>query len=134
MGDEDASRKDAIRKRLRLARYPRRSAAVFTDENDHNPWVLEDCPQCRGLGKVCHEGEGLAWQESCSACEERGTTGEVVRYFLAPGPAVTVAVDSHGWVTCPRCERRFSTQSLDHWTGRRHRTCGQALMLDGMAR
>ena len=131
MGAGDESRKEAIRKRLRLARYPRRRAAVFSDENEHNPWVLEDCHSCQGRGTHCHERDGVASLEPCAACDGRGTSGDVVRYFdCEPSwPGVEVAVDAHGWVTCPRCQRRFSTRHRDTWTGRRHLTCGQALML-----
>ena len=55
---DDEARKAEIRRRLTLARYPRRSKARFTDENDHNPLVLQDCPQCHGSG-----ARGERWAE-----------------------------------------------------------------------
>ena len=67
--------------------------------------------------------------DTCSACEGLGTTTQVVRYFPEEGPEAEAVVDAHGWVTCPRCERRFSTWHRDTWTGRRHLTCGQLIRL-----
>jgi hypothetical protein len=130
MGDDVNKRKDEIRRRLRLSRYPRRSAAVFTDENDHNPLILEDCPRCGGRGRVCtspHPDEYVL--DDCPACGGLGTTTEVVHYFPGTSPEAEAVVDAHGWITCPRCERRFSTRHRDTWTGRRHLTCGQGIRL-----
>lgn len=121
-------RKEEIRRRLRLSRYPRRSAAVFTDENDHNPLILEDCPKCGGRGQLCtfHPPDAYVLDD-CPACGGLGTTTEVVPYFTDTGPEVEALVDEQGWLTCPRCERRFSTRYHSTWTGRRHLTCGQLI-------
>jgi hypothetical protein len=127
-------RKNAIRTRLTLAKYPRRSEAVFDDANGHNPLVLEPCPSCRGSGHVCEGSmDGRAYfMSECAMCEGSGVSGAVARYFpddVAALPAIAVEVDELGWTTCPRCERRFATCSKSAWTGRRHLTCGQKLEL-----
>jgi hypothetical protein len=128
--DPNARRKEEIRRRLRLSRYPRRSAAVFSDENGHNPWVLEDCPECGGRGHNCEErGSGCYVMVTCAACEGLGTTTQVVRCYPEDESEAEAVVDEHGWMTCPRCERRFSTRYRDTWTGRRHLTCGQLVRL-----
>ncbi|MFP2903703.1 hypothetical protein ACLESD_01235 [Pyxidicoccus sp. 3LFB2] len=128
--DDNARRKEEIRRRLRLSQYPRRRDAVFTDENGHNPWILEDCPECRGQGRIDRLTENDTYVlETCSACEGLGTTTQVVRYFLEERPEALAMVDVHGWITCPHCGRRFSTRHRDTWTGRRHLTCGQLIRL-----
>ncbi|HZH16690.1 MAG TPA: hypothetical protein VE057_20215 [Archangium sp.] len=130
MGDDVNKRKEEIRRRLRLSRYPRRDAAVFTDENDHNPLILEDCPRCGGRRTVCTSPSPDTYVlDECPACGGLGTTTEVVPYFADTGPEAEAVVDEHGWLTCPRCERRFSTRYRQNWTGRRHLTCGQAIRL-----
>jgi hypothetical protein len=135
MSDDVERRKEEIRRRLRLSRYPRKSRAVFSDENGHNPWVLEDCPNCGGRGHKCEERENgtMYLMVECSGCEGLGTTTQVVRFFPEDGPETVeleAVVDEHGWITCPRCERRFSTRYTHHsWTGRRHLSCGQFVRL-----
>ena len=47
-----------IKRRILLAKYPRRANARFADAPDPNPLVLEDCPRCGGRGYICDESEG----------------------------------------------------------------------------
>lgn len=109
---------------------PRRWAATFDEANDHDPLVLEDCPDCGGRGAICVELEGVAELGTCPACSGVGTTGRTVHYYAAAPPlaaAVEVATDAEGRVTCPVCSQRFSTGDPLAWTGRRHRPCGTPL-------
>lgn len=46
-------------------------------------------------------------------------------------PLQSAEPDASGWVTCPGCGWRFSTSDAAAWTGRRHRRCGQRVMLAG---
>ena len=70
---------DNLRRRIALRRYPRRFAATFTDENDHNPRVLQDCPACSGSGQHCHHNIASNGHEYalgvCAACSGTGVTG-----------------------------------------------------------
>jgi hypothetical protein len=121
-----AEKKDAIRRRLLVSRYPRRDAAIFEDANDHNPLVLEDCPSCRGSGKRCsQEGSSYAL-DTCASCEGTGITFNIVPYFSSDAPAEAAIVDAAGWLKCPGCRRRFAMYDKRAWTGRRHR-CGQKI-------
>lgn len=126
-------KKADIRRHLMLMRYPRRSEATFTDANDHNPLVLQECPECGGSG---HAGEarteqGIAVEvdDVCTACGGSGLTGEAEHYFLDDCPETEVMADTAGWLTCPRCRWRFSLHDRNAWTGRRHRRCGQKLRI-----
>jgi DnaJ-class molecular chaperone len=73
--------KENLRSRMALRGYPRRSAATFTDENDHNPRLLQDCPECSGSGTQCHHNITSSGEEYalaiCTACKGAGVTGEV---------------------------------------------------------
>ena len=124
---------DDIRRRLTLTRYPRRSAASFTEENGHNPLVLQDCALCSGKGKVCEldtsDGEQAYVLDVCSACSGSGVTGEVEPYFSNDQPEVTAEADQHGWLTCPTCGWRFAIRDARAWTGRRHLQCGQRILV-----
>jgi hypothetical protein len=128
------AKKREIERRLLLAKYPRASGRsdvplVFSDDDDHDPLVLEDCPSCHGRGTRCDERGGVASLDACDACDGAGTTFELVRYFASSAPAVEVAADDEGWATCPGCSYRFSTRSPAAWTGRRHVRCGQRIVL-----
>ena len=124
-------RKAEIRRRLTLARYPRRSAARFTDENDHNPAVMQDCPCCRGWGTVCEyfsteDISGYSRVE-CPDCGGSGVTGEIEPYFTNETPEAEATADAEGWLTCPGCRWRFTVRDRNAWTGRRHLRCGQKI-------
>jgi hypothetical protein len=123
------SRKEEMLRRLRLRKYPRRSEAQFSDENDHNPLVLEDCPKCGGVGRFCVERPGEAALGACEECGGLGTTGKVVPYYRDEEPVAEAEVDSLGWVTCPTCGWRFAVKDSAVWTGRRHKRCGQKIMM-----
>jgi hypothetical protein len=137
-----ARKKSEIEKGLRLAKYPRRTSTalhrgpfgagpqlLFTDENNHNPLVLEDCPECHGRGHVCHEAAGIAATSACPHCEGLGTTLELVPCFANDSPEQEGVLDEHDFLTCPCCGRRFSTRDRHSWTGRRHFGCGQLIRL-----
>lgn len=122
-----------LRCRIALLRYPRRSAATFTNENDHNPRVLQDCEQCHGSGNHCREhivdGSHECALEICRDCHGTGVTGKVEPYFLEDRPEVSACADAKGWMTCPSCDWRFALKDKNAWTGRRHMQCGQKIRI-----
>jgi hypothetical protein len=120
-------RKERIRRSLILSRYPRRSDAVFTDENDHNPSVLQTCPTCRGSGRFCVESERVASTDACADCEGTGIIAATEPYFSNESPEIDVMPGLDGWLECPTCGFRFSPNDRNAWTGRRHERCGQKL-------
>ena len=124
-------RKATIRKRLNIAKYSKAEATKCTDENDHNPLVLEPCPDCHGRGKRCEwSDDGMVHSQAvCATCDGEKFTGNLVRRFSNDAGAIPVTPSSLGWVTCPACGRGFKVTSKDSWSGRRHLTCGQKLTL-----
>ena len=123
-----ADDKDEIRRRLLLAKYPRRSTARVSDAADHNPWVLDDCPRCRGRGKVCEQPRpDVESLEECGECDGSGTNYQIVRYFENDAPVQRAARDADGWIRCPGCGHQFSTADAHAWTGLRHVRCGQRI-------
>lgn len=125
-------RKTEIRRRLRESKFPRRAAARFADEDDHNPMVLQDCAVCRGTGRIdrnspASEGGAVYVMEDCRNCGGMGTTGEIGRFFAADGPEMVVETGPDGWLLCPKCGVRFSLRDPHRWTGRRHLRCGQKI-------
>jgi hypothetical protein len=44
-------------------------------------------------------------------------------------PAVTVTINSRGWVKCPYCGILFKPTNASSWNGERHRKCGQRLQM-----
>lgn len=126
MGKYD-ERKERIRRSLILSRYPRPSEAVFTDENDHNPTVLKECPTCRGSGLVCNESEGMASTDVCPECDRTGVIAETRPYFTNDSSEVEASPGPDGWLKCPACGYRFSPNDRRVWTGRRHKRCGQKI-------
>ena len=125
---EERKRRLRIEKLLRD--HPRRSGAQFTDANDHNPLVLEDCPQCRGTGKHGRSTpSGAEVLEACGACHASGITGDVTPFFDNPSSVVEVPCNDQGWVTCPRDQWRFTLNDPGAWTGLRHKRCGQKLII-----
>ena len=127
------ARKAEIRRRLTLARYPRKSEAKFTDDNDHNPTVLLDCPNCYGSGKASDYAviDGVQHQAlvACDACGGLGVTGEIGPCFQHDSTPVEARADAKGWVTCPGCLWRFAMHDAKAWTGRRHLRCGQKIIV-----
>jgi nitrite reductase/ring-hydroxylating ferredoxin subunit len=124
-------RKAEVRRRINLLKYPRRSKTLFTEANNHNPTVLQDCPSCGGTGHV-----GGSWLEGgmpveadyvCPACGGSGITGEAEPYFSTDWPLADAEADDGGWVTCPRCGWRFTIRDGRAWTGHRHLRCGQRI-------
>ena len=124
-----SAKKEEIRQRLIELRYPRRRAAVFAADPEHNPLILEDCSACHGLGTCCHADAGCARLEECEICLGRGITGRVVRYFAETSTEVRPIALAIGWVTCLWCERRFSVGDSAVWTGLRHVKCGGLIAL-----
>jgi len=127
------SLEDDIDRRRARVRYPRRSEATFTDENDHNPQVLQDCAGCRGSGTQCHHiiddgGEQYAL-DRCTDCGGTGVTGATEPYFPDETSALPASADDKGWITCPRCDWRFALRDRHAWTGRRHLQCGQKIRI-----
>ena len=123
--------------RQMLHRYPRAASAPFNEENDHNPDVLEDCPDCGGsglrrfdqsldLGPLALHAHADA---DCPTCLATGITGRVLRYFQNERPPRDAEAADGGTVTCPHCRRRFATSDGRAWTGWRHVYCGQRLRI-----
>jgi uncharacterized Zn-finger protein len=123
-------KKEEIERRLRVAKYPRRAAADPRSAPDHNPLVLEDCPKCSGSGTTCEGGPGFAVLLECPDCHGEGTTYALVPRFENDNPPVAVRIEDDGWVTCAHCGRRFALTDKDRWTGLRHVSCGQRLVLE----
>jgi hypothetical protein len=44
-------------------------------------------------------------------------------------PPLKAELDKSGWVTCPNCDKRFSTRSRMSWNGEFHITCGRRIRL-----
>jgi len=123
--------KAEIERRLLVAKYPRRAAADPRTAPDHNPLVLEDCPTCRGSGTKCEQDEpGTATLLECPDCHGDGTTYAVVPRFANANPPVAVRLEADGWLTCAHCGLRFAPTDKDRWTGLRHVSCGQRLLLE----
>lgn len=127
-------RKAEVLRRINLLKYPRRSKAQFTDANDHNPTVLQDCPMCGGRGHVGQsllEGGGMVEVDYiCPSCGGSGVTGEAEPYIAQGWPAADATADGGGWVRCPRCGWRFTVRDGRAWTGRRHLRCGQRINVE----
>lgn len=112
-----------------------RADAVFTDENDHNPWVFVRCPSCDGRGQICeHRGPGVEALRECETCHRTGVALSVERYFQNDDPPRDATEFIPDWVRCPACGSAFSIRDKVAWTGRRHNDrggtrgiCGQRL-------
>jgi len=61
--------------------YPRRDAATFSAENNHNPRILEDCVTCQGRGNACCDTSGMAVSDTCHTCDGCGISGNLVDCF-----------------------------------------------------
>jgi RecJ-like exonuclease len=111
---------------------PRRWSAAFTDDNDHDPWVLEDCADCGGRGSICVEENGVVELGTCPTCGGRGASGEVTRYFARSenGAAAPIEVESASdTIACPGCHAELKLRDARAWTGRRHVACGQSIRI-----
>jgi hypothetical protein len=120
-------KKEAIKKCLRIAKYSKPENITFTDENDHNPLVLETCKICFGSKYICLEDNLVAVKDLCDACDGLGVTGNLVRRYSEDYPAMSAIISETGWIKCPNCKVNFSTDSSQFWSGRRHITCGQKI-------
>ena len=132
---ESEVRKAAIRKRLTIAKYSKAEATRCTDDNDHNPLVLEPCPDCHGRGKRCDwsEDRTVHSQVVCPTCDGEQFTGNLIPRFSNNANPILVTPDALGWVTCPGCGTGFKVTSKHSWSGLRHLKCGQKLVLTGDA-
>lgn len=124
-------RKQEIKRRLTLSKYPTRSKAQFTEENNHNPFVLASCPHCHGRGRYdtyLESSSGVVQTlHQCEACSGTGVSPEIELYFKNNNEPIPVAADADGWIKCPNCGRRFAITDKHAWTGLRHTRCGQIL-------
>jgi len=121
--------KDELRRRVLIAKYPRRGDAKVHEAPDHNPLILEDCPTCRGTGHkgIDENGQASLWE--CPICKGSGITGNLGPYFTNDEPIISVGLNSYGWITCPLCNFRFSPRDKHAWSGLRHFGCGQRLVI-----
>jgi hypothetical protein len=122
--------KEALRRRLIVAKHPRRRDADPGKAPDHNPLVLEDCPACGGSGTRCEMTAHESTLTQCPACAGEGTTYAVVPMFANDAEPMNVRAEADGWMTCPCCGWRFSPADRRTWTGFRHVRCGQRLRLE----
>jgi hypothetical protein len=116
---------------VRVGPDPPLSELAFTSGNDHNPSYTDECSRCNGFGKLFtfrfDQRRGADDDRPCPDC---GTTGRVVKHLFNNDTfPIQVTTGHDGWVTCPCCGWRFSTQDKRIWTGYRHRKCGQRLKL-----
>ena len=125
---------------LKMRHHSLRRDVAFTEANDHNPTVSEECPRCGGSGRtsIYEHGVGADGQAvdthsrvECDACGGTGSTGARVRYFDNDAPVAAAAADANGWVTCPGCRWRFTVRDRSVWSGLRHVRCGQRIRLIG---
>ena len=105
-------------------------ASLYTDENDHNPIVAADCPKCGGLGRWSEDDEdGSHHDYVCHVCRVTGAADVPAPLFDNDLPARETTADDKGWVRCPNCGKGFKLTDKHRWTGRRHTTCGQKLIV-----
>src|SRR5215467_7470901 len=127
---DNERRKQDFRNHVNMGRATDPSTIVYSDENDHNPVVLEDCPECHGTGKRCvWVGDPGSYHcgQTCPVCGGAKTTGNLVLKYQNDSPAVVAAVNEFGWTKCPGCGVNFKTTSSTSWSGLRHKTCGQKI-------
>jgi hypothetical protein len=126
--------------KLKMRHHSLRRDVAFTDANDHNPIVLEECPRCFGSGKMGVYEYGVEYngrivdthsRVECDVCSGTGTTGEKVSYFDNDAPVIDVTPSADGWLTCPGCGWRFTVRDRNVWSGLRHVRCGQRIRLVG---
>jgi hypothetical protein len=91
---------------------------------DHNPLVLQDCPDCAGRGQRCLETSNSATLVECLLCQGVGTTWSIERYFVGDAFDARAATPSNDWLDCPWCHRHFSLRDGAVWSGLRHLKCG----------
>ena len=132
MNDLDAEqRKQEIKRRLTLNRYPARCKAQFTEENDHNPYVLASCPQCCGHAKYDtfqESSQGVVQTlHECDACNGTGVVPDIEPFFENDNEPISITANADGWIKCPNCGWRFTITDKHAWTGLRHMRCGQKL-------
>ncbi len=130
--DSDAdAREAAMRRRLTIEKYSQPGSRVYTDENDHNPLVLEKCPDCKGTGR----DSGfvldvfLYYSHTCPTCKGERFSGELVPQFANDAEPLDATVSIYGGVRCPGCRGVFTINSPQSWSGRRHLLCGQKILL-----
>ena len=113
-----------------LGNTPSRINAKYTEDNDHNPMIREECPNCNGSGQDLT----ISFDEStfnCPQCAGLGYTGVAVKCFTNEKPILPVQPNKHGWIECPHCNQRFLPTDKNAWTGLRHRKCGQKIAISG---
>ena len=128
---DNEARKAQIQRRSNIAQYSKLANIVHTAENDHNPLVLEKCPACSGTGKNCRfvAEENALYTDVCEACDGDRTTGNVIRRYPTDSTLIEARVNESGWVRCPGCSVGFKTTSDESWSGLRHKSCGQKILL-----
>lgn len=105
----------------------------FTDENDHNPLVIPNCPHCI-MGKRGGEYRGpnrsIAHQR-CESCDGSGvdSTEEPIRLFDNEFTPEKISCNKVGHVRCPKCGIGFEYYDKKAFSGKRH-NCGQKLVIN----
>jgi len=98
-------------------------ARYYTDANDHNPLVIDQCGCCDGSG-----WENGTVDEVCSCCLGVGiVSDQPMLRFNENFTLIEVPVDDEGWLVCPHCTERFNIHNPKEWTGLRHQLCGQKI-------
>lgn len=108
----------------------------FTEENDHNPLVIPNCPHCI-MGKTAGVSRGPNRSHAHSLCETCHGTGIATPpipqlRFDCDSNEMDVACNKTGHVRCPQCVIGFKYYDKRAYSGKRH-NCGQKLNIDRSA-
>lgn len=108
----------------------------FTEENDHNPWVIPKCSHCI-MGRVRGEYRDPNSSSGHLVCEYCNGTGYAhppvpVKMFSDTHEESVVACNSVGHLRCPHCGVGFKFYDRRAFSGKRH-TCGHKLILNTSA-
>lgn len=108
----------------------------FTEENDHNPLVVNSCPKCingrtageyQGPNKSCGHGR-------CEECDDTGvsTPPAIELMFTNNNEPISMSCNTYGFLRCPNCNQGFKYYDKRVWSGVRH-SCGQKLIINTAA-
>ena len=108
----------------------------FTEENEHNPMVIPNCPKCimgktAGMSNTSNKSQGHILCESCGGSGI--LTPPVAKLMFENNkPPLKVSCKVSGFLHCPKCGTGFKYYDKRVWSGKRH-ACGQKLEIDTMA-
>jgi hypothetical protein len=108
----------------------------FTEENDHNPLVIPNCPHCI-MGRKAGPSKGVNESQDHVICEHCSGSGNLTPPIAAPlfknnSESIKVSCNAVGFLRCPCCNNGFKYYDKRVWSGRRH-SCGQKLIIETSA-